>query len=150
MMGRLVVVMAICALAACGCGRSASPTAATGAGPMERPQASATGGAAAGQEELSGRVVNGVREIEVEAFRYGYKPDPIVVKKGEKVRITATSRDVTHGFGVEALNINVQVSPGKPQVIEFTPEEAGEYEIHCTVYCGPGHEEMHAKLVVRE
>lgn len=100
--------------------------------------------------ELSGTLVNGVRQIKLEAFRYGYKPDPIVVKKGEKVRILAKSRDVTHGFGIEDLHINAHIPPNKETAIEFTLQKAGDFHIHCTVYCGPGHEHMHGTLTVLE
>ena len=102
----------------------------------------------ADQSELSGSVVDGVREVKVEAFRYGYRPDPIVVKKGERVRLIATSTDVTHGLGIEDLGINLELAPGEESRAEFTAEKAGEFHIHCTVYCGSGHRGMHGTLRV--
>jgi hypothetical protein len=42
-----------------------------------------------------------------------------------------------------------QTSPGDTTVA-FTPEQPGEYHFHCTVYCGPGHDEMHGTRFVRE
>jgi heme/copper-type cytochrome/quinol oxidase subunit 2 len=38
---------------------------------------------------------------------------------------------------------------GKPIMIEFTATAIGEFDILCSEYCGKGHEEMAAKLVVR-
>ena len=109
----------------------------------------ATAGAmASGEGTLSGNVVDGAREVKVEAFRYGFRPDPIVVKKGEKVRLIATSTDVTHGLGIEDLEINLELAPGEESRAEFTPETAGEFHIHCTVYCGSGHGDMHGTLRV--
>ncbi|MGE5280416.1 MAG: cupredoxin domain-containing protein [Deltaproteobacteria bacterium] len=99
---------------------------------------------------LSGAVEDGVRVVEVEAYRYGYSPDPIVVKKGEKVRLRLTTRDVEHGFGIKDLGIDVKVEPGRATQVDFMPKEAGEYPILCTVYCGPGHAHMHAVLRVLE
>ena len=101
-------------------------------------------------EGLSGRVVNDIREIRVEAFKYGFKPDPIVVRKGEKVRLIAKSTDVKHGLGIEDFNINIELPPGEEKVVEFTPDKVGEFHIRCTVYCGPGHGDMHGALAVRE
>lgn len=97
---------------------------------------------------LSGSLENGVRVIEVQAFKYGYSPNPIVVKEGEKVKLLLTSKDVEHGFGIADLNINVKIPPHKTTVYEFTPEKAGTYEIHCTVYCGLGHADMRGTLIV--
>lgn len=101
-------------------------------------------------EHLSGEIINGAREIKVEAIRFAFNPNIIVVKKDERVRIIAKSKDATHGFGIEALNINQVLPPHEEKVIEFTPDKAGEFHIHCTVYCGVGHGEMHGKLVVKE
>jgi heme/copper-type cytochrome/quinol oxidase subunit 2 len=108
----------------------------------------AAGAMASDAGALSGDVVDGVREVEVEAFRYGYEPDPIVVKKGERVRLIAKSRDVTHGLGIEDLDIDIELSPKEERTVEFTPEKAGEFHIHCTVYCGSGHSGMHGTLQV--
>ena len=101
---------------------------------------------------LSGTVENGVRVIPVKAFQYGYSPSVIVVKKGERVRLELTSSDVTHGFGVAELKINVQIPAHakEPAIYEFTPQVSGEFRVYCSVYCGTGHEEMHATLKVIE
>ena len=61
-----------------------------------------------GAEMPSGKVVDGVRTIDVEAFQFGYSPNPIVVRTNEKVKLNLTTRDVTHGFGIGELNINVK------------------------------------------
>lgn len=99
-------------------------------------------------QQLSGKVENGVRVIKVQAFRYGYTPDPIIVKEGEKVRLLLTSKDVMHGFGIIDLNIDVDIPVNKTTVLEFVPKQAGSYHIHCTVYCGVGHSNMHGELIV--
>ena len=97
---------------------------------------------------LSGHVENGVRIIEIEAFKYGYNPTPIVVKEGEKVRFLLTSKDVMHGFGIADLGIDVKIPPKKTTTFEFTPKQTGTYEIRCTSYCGIGHGNMRGKLIV--
>jgi cytochrome c oxidase subunit 2 len=101
-------------------------------------------------DQLSGQVADGVREVKVEAKQWAFTPDRIVVKKGEKVRLVVTSMDVEHGLGIEAFNINHKLPPHQPQTIEFTPDKAGEFEFHCTVYCGAGHGGMKGTLVVQQ
>src|SRR3989338_3982933 len=54
---------------------------------------------------LTGQVVNGVREIKLTAYQYDWEPESIVVKKGEKIKITIESRYVPHGFEIEGINI---------------------------------------------
>lgn len=49
----------------------------------------------------------------------------------------------------EEPELHAAAMPGMDNTLEFTPEEAGEYEYFCTV---PGHKEagMHGTLIVRE
>ncbi|HDL64979.1 MAG TPA: hypothetical protein ENH12_06275, partial [Proteobacteria bacterium] len=54
----------------------------------------------------SGEIIDGVRVIKMEAFQYGFKPDPVAVKKGEKVRLLVTSTDVVHGIMIREFGIN--------------------------------------------
>ncbi len=100
--------------------------------------------------QFSGEEAEGIREVKVEAFQFGFKPETITVKKGEKVRLFAKSTDVTHGIGIKAFNINQALPPGEEKIIEFTAERAGEFHFHCSVYCGAGHGKMHGTLVVKE
>jgi cytochrome c oxidase subunit 2 len=99
---------------------------------------------------LSGEVVDGTRVVEVEAKRYEFVPSPIVVEAGEPVKLEVTATDTAHGIGLEDFGIDERLPQGETRTVEFTPQEAGEYHIHCTVYCGPGHEDMHGTLIVKE
>ena len=98
---------------------------------------------------LSGELKEGVREIEVEAFQYSFKPDPIVVKYKENIRLLAKSTDVTHGIGIAEFKINVALPKGKVKKIEFVADKKGTFIIHCSVYCGFGHGKMHGRLIVK-
>ncbi len=129
------VVGVVCGLLVCGCGPKAPK-------PEAPPRVAS--------DQLSGQVVGGVREVKVEAKRWAFDPNRIVVKKGEKVRLVVTSLDVKHGLGIEAFNINQELPPHQPQTIEFTPDQAGEFEFHCTVFCGAGHLDMKGTLVVQQ
>ena len=96
------------------------------------------------------KYISKIKEIHLEAFRYGFSPAEIVVKKGDIVKIYATSRDVTHGVYIKAYGINVPVKKGEVKKIEFLADKAGEFVIRCSVYCGPGHDNMKAKLIVEQ
>ena len=91
-----------------------------------------------------------IKEIKLEAFQFGFSPDTIRVKKGDIVKIYVTSRDVPHGFYIKEYNINVPVQKGKVEKIEFLADKTGEFDILCSVYCGRGHGNMKAKLIVKE
>jgi nitrous oxide reductase len=107
------------------------------------------------------RMVNGVKEIHVKAFSYGYIPRQIRVNKGDKVRLFVTNidraagitknPDVTMGFtiyGAYGLRTNVDLPRGITAVSEFTADIAGEYEVFCQHFCGPLHLEMRATFFV--
>ncbi|MDD2751831.1 MAG: cupredoxin domain-containing protein [Candidatus Omnitrophica bacterium] len=88
------------------------------------------------------------RVIPLEAFQYGFSPDPVVVKKGERVKLEVTSHDVRHGVYIKEYGINETVDKGEMKDIEFTADKAGTFDIICSVYCGSGHSGMKAKLIV--
>ena len=96
------------------------------------------------------KYISKIKEINLEAFQYGFSPDKIVVKKGDIVKIYATSRDVTHGFYIKEYGINVPIKKGEVSKIEFLADKAGEFNIICSIYCGPGHRDMRAKLIVEK
>lgn len=103
-----------------------------------------------GRDQFSGQLEDGWREVEIEAYQFGFEPEEIIVGQGDKIRLRARSTDVTHGLGIKAYNINRTLPPEEEQLIEFTAERAGEFHIHCTVYCGSGHGDMHAMIKVKE
>ncbi|OGO35744.1 MAG: cytochrome C oxidase subunit II [Chloroflexi bacterium RBG_16_57_8] len=77
--------------------------------------------------------------------------DPILeLKKGATYRLHTSSVDLQHGFSLQPGNINIQVLPGYDYVMTITPDKAGEYQIVCNEYCGPGHHLMVGKIVVTE
>ncbi|WP_372713090.1 cupredoxin domain-containing protein [Ilyobacter sp.] len=98
---------------------------------------------------LSGDLENGVRTIDVEAYKFGFNPDILVVNSGEKIRVRLTSLDVAHGFKLEGFGINERIEPGKESIVEFYATEAGTYEFKCSVFCGSGHLKMRGWLIVK-
>ena len=104
---------------------------------------------------LSGKVVDGIREIQVKAFQYGWEPENIVVKKGEKIRFVIETADVPHGFELEGIvipgwDIDKAIKKEDKVILEVNAEEAGAWDLVCTVYCGPGHLGMRGKYIVKE
>lgn len=94
--------------------------------------------------------VGQVREFRLTTRQFAYEPREIRVKKGDRVRITITSTDVTHGFGIAEYGINRQTPPGQPVTVEFVADKPGRFAIFCTVFCGTGHAEHKGVLVVEE
>ena len=102
------------------------------------------------EADLSGTVREGVRVIAMKARRYEFDPSPIVVRSGEEIQLEVTSEDVTHGIEIQGHDIKKKLPPGETVTVRFTAGDSGTYHIHCSEYCGPGHEDMHAELIVRE
>ena len=71
---------------------------------------------------------------------------PVEIKAGEFVQFSATSADVTYGFGVfrkdKSMVFQMQVLPGHDNVITWKFDELGMYDVRSTEYSGPRHSEM--------
>ncbi len=85
-----------------------------------------------------------IKEISIDAFKFGYSPDTITVNKGDTVRITINNLDTLHGLRIPELGIS-----GK-NTVEFTADKAGTFTWRCNSYCGSGHMGMSGKLIVTE
>jgi heme/copper-type cytochrome/quinol oxidase subunit 2 len=89
--------------------------------------------------------------IEVVAKRFSFTPDRIEVTRGDHVKLSIRSADGTHGLAIKKLRLDTQVPRGgDPVVLEFDANQAGQFPITCSEYCGKGHQEMKAVLVVNE
>jgi cytochrome c oxidase subunit 2 len=90
------------------------------------------------------------RRIEVSVKKFGYTPGEITLKKGEPVVLVLTTEDVAHGLKFKELNLNTKIEKGKPAELAFTPDKAGDFVGHCSVFCGSGHGSMALTLHVTE
>ncbi len=90
----------------------------------------------------------GIKEFNVKAFRFGFEPNTIKVSQGDRVKITAQSVDVPHGFTIDGYGINLYLDGLRPQTAEFVADKAGTYRIFCSVPCGAGHSSMRGSLIV--
>lgn len=82
------------------------------------------------------------RRIEITAKRFTYEPDAITLKKDQPVVLVLMSADVTHGLRVRELGLDVKIPKGKVTEVPFTPQKAGDFVGHCSVFCGAKHGSM--------
>jgi len=66
------------------------------------------------------------------------------------VRLSVTSRDVWHNFGVPAFRVKSDAIPGETTKTWFIADNTGEYTANCYELCGVGHSQMTATVVVME
>lgn len=88
------------------------------------------------------------QSIEITAKRFEFVPNEITVKKGQPVELVIKSADVAHGLRVNGLDINVKVPAGGTAEARFTANKAGDFNGHCSTYCGRGHGSMKFKVHV--
>ena len=104
-----------------------------------------------GGKERVERRADGVH-VYVSAIRSHFTPDIIRVKEGETVHIHVTNLeqayDATHGFAIEAYNINLSLEPGETNDVTFVADRAGTFPLYCTEFCSALHLEMAGYLVV--
>lgn len=110
-----------------------------------------TAGAPWAPDSTNGREGDdGVREVAVRVYAWGFSPRTINVVPGQTVRFVALSEDIGHGFAINELGVNLPLRAGQhvhsPAVTVNLPE--GIYEIHCSAFCGLGHPSMKGRLVV--
>lgn len=98
---------------------------------------------------LSGEAVEGMRVVEVKAWKYYFEPDVIVVNAGERIKIKLESVDTSHGFSIADIGFDLRGKKGDVVDGEFTAPEPGIYVVKCSVFCGMGHSKMLGTLVVK-
>jgi len=74
----------------------------------------------------------------------------IRVQRGRPVKFLLSSSDVIHGFYLPEFRVKMDAIPGRITSLWLSPDRAGTFAIHCTVYCGDGHSNMNGSLVVME
>lgn len=77
-----------------------------------------------------------------------FEPAQIYIPVGSTVDFYVTSKDVVHGFNIYEKNINMMAVYGNVNktTVKFT--EPGVYKITCHEYCGVGHQNMQAEVIV--
>ncbi len=72
----------------------------------------------------------------------------MTVEVGVPMRITGTSEDVIHDFGIPAFRSKFDVVPGRYTGAWYKPIKVGSYHLFCDQYCGQGHSQMVGKVHV--
>ena len=87
--------------------------------------------------------------LELTAKRFAFLPDHLEVVEGDLVTLAVKSADGTHGIEIKKLKLKKEIPRGGSAVmLTFTAPAPGTYEITCSEYCGRGHDDMKATLVV--
>jgi heme/copper-type cytochrome/quinol oxidase subunit 2 len=78
--------------------------------------------------------VTNARVIKIEAGSFYYNPKEIRVKKGEKIQIELTSKDMMHNFVIDELNVNMPIiKSGDTGSVVFTADKVGSFQYYCSV-----------------
>ncbi|OGO10370.1 MAG: hypothetical protein A2Z66_15145 [Chloroflexi bacterium RBG_13_66_10] len=84
--------------------------------------------------------------IEFENYQIELPAGGIEVRAGQPVEFTASSMDVTYGFGVfradGTMVFQMQVVPGYENSLVWEFDTPGLYDVRSTEYSGPGHPGM--------
>lgn len=80
--------------------------------------------------------------LDISATNFAFDQEEYTVPAGD-ITINFQSEEGVHGLGIDGTDIDIQKDGS-----ETVNLEAGEYEIYCSIPCGPGHDDMKAVLVV--
>lgn len=84
------------------------------------------------------------------AAMWQFQPSEIYIPVGSEVDFFVTSKDVVHGFNIAEKNVNLMAIYGNinKQTVKF--DKPGVYKITCHEYCGAGHQNMQAQVIVND
>jgi cytochrome c oxidase subunit 2 len=102
-------------------------------------------------------------QIDVEGYQFGWRftypnghtvdsaaGDAFRIPQGQAIRMSITSADVFHNFGIPAMKVKSDAIPGQTSDTWFIADETGTYTANCYELCGAGHSYMTAQVVVME
>ncbi|WDF49707.1 cupredoxin domain-containing protein [Paenibacillus sp. KACC 21273] len=108
---------------------------------------SATNPPQSGVTETGVAPADGTEQLMIKATNYAFDQKEYHVKKGQPVQIVFESVQGNHGVMIPALNVDLD---SQNTTATVTPQEAGQFDIACSIMCGSGHSTMVAKLIVDE
>ncbi len=100
-----------------------------------------------------GVLVDGVREFRITAQQWYFGPGLLKANPGETIKFIVNSGDITHGFAINELGINLSLTPSstvKREVIIPADISDGTYTLYCSIFCGIGHPYMKGGIIVGE
>jgi cytochrome c oxidase subunit 2 len=72
------------------------------------------------------------------------------VSLGRPVRLSLTSRDVSHTLSIPAFRLKTRIPPGRSAWAWFQATRAGQYHLFCAEYCGARHSQMQGAVIVMD
>jgi plastocyanin domain-containing protein len=81
-------------------------------------------------------VTNGVQEVTITVSNNGYRPNKLIVKSGQPVKLTLQSKDAyscAAAFIFAEFGINTFLEANDTQTFTFTPKEPGKYQFSCSM-----------------
>ena len=82
------------------------------------------------------------------ASMWQFQPSEIFIPVGSEVDFYLTSKDVVHGFNISEKNVNMMAVYGAINKTTVKFDKPGVYDIICHEYCGVGHQNMRAQVIV--
>lgn len=82
------------------------------------------------------------------ASMWQFEPSEIYIPVGSEVDFYLTSKDVVHGFNIAQKNVNMMAVYGAINKTTVKFDKPGVYDIVCHEYCGIGHQNMRAQVIV--
>jgi plastocyanin len=100
------------------------------------------------EEEVDPSTVETNQTINLVAKNFSFEGEngetTFYVKAGEEVTLNLTNDEGMHGIIINGLDVQLDGEG----TVTFTPTEAGEYDLFCSIFCGTGHGDMTASVVV--
>lgn len=88
------------------------------------------------------------------AEQWDWSITPNKFKVGQTAEFHVTTKDVNHGFALYDPSMHivaeVQAMPGYTNVLRYTFDTPGKYQVLCLEYCGLAHHEMKTDIDVAE
>src|SRR5215217_6474137 len=84
------------------------------------------------------------------AQMWQFQPSEIYIPVGSEVDFYVTSKDVVHGFNIAQKNVNLMAVYGNINKSTVKFDKPGVYTITCHEYCGVGHQNMQAQVIVND
>lgn len=84
-------------------------------------------------------------ELIITATNYSFDQEEYHLKKGVPVKIIFKNDSGNHGILIPEFELQLN---GKKSSKVIVPEEAGTFEMTCSIMCGSGHSGMNAKIIV--
>ena len=96
---------------------------------------------------------NGDRvDVYMLAIRSHFTPNILKFEEGDTVYFHITNLeqdvDITHGFGINFSNVDMQIDPGQTKTVKWVANKPGIYPFYCTNFCSALHQEMQGYIEV--